>query len=231
MIRRVGGAVRLFLAVQRSAGFINVYIGLSAVTILFTRFFLPPAWWPIVVPAVLLGEYGTMGVFMVGGLHFLALNERSTEALSVTPLRLGERIVAMVLAPALVATLSGTVVFGGVLGMDARLLLLIAPLLGTALLAGATGLVVSSRYVEFTTFLISAIPVVTLFSLPMLPYFELVPRYSFAWLPWDAALFSFQNLTRPSPDLVTYAMLLIQIFLFAVGGIWWATRLHARAMV
>ena len=95
--------------------------------------------------------------------------ERSKRRESVAPQSLrSDFVVATVLAATLVAMTAGVLFFVGLLGVDVRLLLLIAPLFATTVLAGSVGLIVSSRYPEFTRFIIGSIPVVALFSLPLL---------------------------------------------------------------
>ena len=131
------------------------------------------------------------------------------------------------LAATLVAMTAGVLFFVGLLGADVRLLWLTAPLFATTVLAGSVGLIVSSRYPEFTRFIIGSIPVVALFSVPLLSYFELVPRYTFAWLPWDAALFSFANIVGPDTHLGTYLVLVCQLFVFAALALSWAVRAEA----
>ena len=227
-VRRVKSAVRLLLAVQRRSGFLHVYLGLAVLTILFFRFAIPDAWYAFAVPAVLLGEYGTMGVFMTGAHRYLERIEGSNVALIVTPLETGEHTAAMILAPALVATAAGTLVYVGVLGIDYRALLLLPPLFLTAFLAGIAGIILSSRYREFTRFLMSSIPVVTIFSLPYLSFFGVTPRWSFAWLPWDASLFSFGNLSRPEPVGWLYGLLVAELLVFAIAGFIWAERTFRR---
>ena len=226
MIRRVSRAVWLFLRVQYRSGFVHVYLAVTLFTVVIVRGLLPVAWREVIVPILLLTEYGVIGVYMVGAQSYLARNEKSTEALAVTPLRHTERVVATVLAATLVAMSAGVLLFVGLLGADVRLLLLIAPLFATTVLAGSVGLIVSSRYPEFTRFIIGSIPVVTLFSLPLLSYFELVPRYTFAWLPWDAALFSFANIVGPETHLVSYVVLECQLIVFATLGLLWAVRVE-----
>ena len=227
MTGRVSSAVWLFLVVQYRSGFIHVYLAVTLFTVVIVRGLLPEAWREVIVPVLLLTEYGAIGVYMVGAQIYLARNEKSIEALSVTPLRLTERVVATVLAATLVAMTAGVLFFVGLLGVDVRLLLLIAPLFATTVLAGSVGLIVSSRYPEFTRFIIGSIPVVALFSLPLLSYFELVPRYTFAWLPWDAALFSFANIVGPDTHLVTYVVLACQLLVFGALGLFWAVRAEA----
>ena len=227
MMGRVSSAVWLFLVVQYRSGFIHVYLAVTLFTVVIVRGLVPERWTEVIVPVLLLTEYGAIGVYMVGAQTYLARNERSTEALLVTPLRQIERVVATVLAATLVAMTAGVLFFVGVLGADVRLLLLTAPLFATTVLAGSVGLIVSSRYPEFTRFIIGSIPVVALFSLPLLSYFELVPRYTFAWLPWDAALFSFANIVGPDTHLGTYLVLVCQLFVFAALALSWAVRAEA----
>ncbi len=226
---RVFSAVWLFLLVQYRSGFIHVYVAVTLFTVVIVRGLLPEAWREVIVPVLLLTEYGAIGVYMVAAQNYLARNERSTEALSVTPLRHTERVVAMVLAATLVAMSAGVVFFIGRVGADVRLLFLLAPLFASTVLAGSVGLIVASRYPEFTRFIIGSIPVVALFSLPLLSYFELVPRYTFAWLPWDAALFSFSNIVGPDTHLATYVVLACQLLVCAGLGLYWAVRVEASA--
>jgi hypothetical protein len=222
--RRVALAVRLLLTVQARSGFLHVYFGVAVATILLYRFWIPAGWYPYAVPAVLLGEYSTMGIFMTGAHRYLERIEGSNVALVVTPLTPAEHAAAMILAPALVATVAGTAVQAGVLGFDVRALLLVPPLFLTALVAGMTGIVLSSRCREFTAFIVASVPVVTLSSLPYLSFFGATPRWSFVWLPWDASLFSFGNLARPAPVLWVWGLLVAVLALFAIPGSLWAAR-------
>ena len=74
-----------------------------------------------------------------------------------------------------------------------------------------------------------SIPAVTLFSLPLLSYFEFVPRYTFRWLPWDAALFSYAGIVASEMRPWSYAVMSLQLFLFAGIALRWAIRVEARA--
>ncbi len=224
ILKRLANAVRLLLTVQHRSGFIQIYIGVAVATVVVVRAFIPAEWVTIVVPAVMLGEYGTMGVFLVAAQRFLERNEKSTAALAVTPLENREHVVAMILAPGLVATVAGTIVFAGILGFDGRMVLLLLPLFLTTFVAGCAGLILSSYYAEFTRFIMGAIPVVTVVSLPFLSYFGFTPRLTFAWLPWDAALFSFANLVRAEPQGWLYVLLVAELVLFGAVGFVWAER-------
>jgi hypothetical protein len=229
MMNRILAGVRLFLAVQYRSGFIHVYLGVSLFTVAIVRVFLPEGWREILVPVLLLTEYGVVGVYLIAAQSYLARIENSTEALSVTPLRRGERIVAMVLAATLTAVGAALMFAIGVLGAEARVALLIAPLTASAVLAGAVGLVVASRYVEFTRFIVGSIPVSTVFALPLLSFFGLVPRYAFAWLPWDAALYAFAGIVGSDISVATYLLLSLQLLVFAALAVGWAVRVEDAA--
>ena len=90
------------------------------------------------------------------------------------------------------------------------------------------GLIVSSHYAEFTRFLLGAIPIVTIFSLPFLSYFDVTPRYTFVWLPWDAALFSFANVAGHEVHSLAYVLLSLQLAVFAALSLVWAERVFRR---
>lgn len=225
---RLKNAVRLMLLVQHRSGFLQIYFGVTIATILIVRLFLPETWWSMVVPALLLGEYGTMGVFMVAAMRFFERSEGSTAALVVTPLRAWEHVLAMILAPSVVAVVAGLAVFAGIFGVDGRLFFLFMPLFLTTVLAGSIGLIVSSHYTEFTRFLLGAIPVVTVFSLPFLSYFDVTPRYTFVWLPWDAALYSFANVVGDELRPWLYVLLSLQLAVFAAIALVWAERVFRR---
>ena len=124
---------------------------------------------------------------------------------------------------------AATVFVAGVLGLRIQLLLLLPPLFATTVLSGATGLVAASRYREFTRFILGVVPVVAVFSLPLLSLFELVPRYTFAWLPWDAALHAFREAVEPAPRPVVYGLLTAQALACAGLGLRWAVRREAPA--
>jgi fluoroquinolone transport system permease protein len=204
---RIPKALRLFLLAQWRCRFPHVYLGLALLTVLGFRLAIPEQYAESLVPAFLLAEPGTLALTLVAAQAYLERGERSVTALAVTPLRSGEYVFALVLASALVATAAGTVIQGGVVGVDLRLLLLPFPLLLTASLAGFVGLGLSAHFSEFTRFLLMGLmPVMLVIQLPFLSYFELVPRPAFVWVPSDAALFSLANLVRPDFDALRYAL-------------------------
>ena len=217
-------ALRLFLLVQWRSRFTQVYLGLALAIVVGSRLLLPEELAPLLVPAYLLGEPATLGVFLVAAHRMYERTEHSATALLVTPLGAGEYLAALAVASALVATAGGLITQGGILGADARLALLLPPLFASALLFGLVGFVVSSYVSEFTRFILASIPVIALLSLPFLAYFELTPRAATAWVPSDAALFAFENLARPAPDAARYALTLALLVLYTLVAFWISRR-------
>ena len=222
---RVGSAVRLFLLAQWRNRFPHVYLGMALLTVLAFRLAIPEKYVESLLPAFLFVEPGTLALTLVAAQAYLERGDRSVTALAVTPLRSGEYVFAMVLASALVATLAGMVIQGGVLGVDLRLVLLLPPLLLTATLAGFMGLGLSARFSEFTRFLVAGLmPAMVVIQLPYLSYFELAPRLAFVWIPSDAALFGLANLARPEPDPLHYLLYAALLLGYNVIAFRWARR-------
>jgi len=225
MTGRLPNALRLFLLAQWRCRFPHVYLGMALLTVLAFRLAIPEQYTQSLLPAFLLGEPGTLALTLVAAQAFLERGDRSVTALAVTPLRSGEYVFAMVLASALLATLAGLLIQGGVLGVDLRLVLLLPPLLLTATLAGFAGLGLSTRFSEFTGFLVGGLmPAMVLIELPYLSYFELAPRLAFAWIPSDAALFGLANLARPDPDRLQYAIYAGLLLGYNAVALRWARR-------
>jgi hypothetical protein len=232
-VERWASAVRLLLMIQYRSGFLQVYLAVALLSVAAVRLALPTAWTPMLVPALLLGEYGTLGLYLVAAQRYLEREERSTTLLAVTPLEPREQVAAMIAAPGLVATTAGAFVFAGTVGPDSRLALLLPPLFLTTFVAGCAGVILSSYVSAFTRFLFASIPVSALLHLPFLTYFGLTPRAAFVWLPWDAALFSFAGLARPGPGSPpgVYLAMLLELLVFSGVGLLWAERAYRSRVV
>jgi fluoroquinolone transport system permease protein len=198
---------------------------MALATVLAFRLAIPEQYAAWFLPAFLLGEPGTLALTLVAAQAYLERGERSVTALSVTPLRSGEYVFALVLASALVATLAGMLIQAAVIGVDLRLVWLFPMLLLTAMLAGFLGLGLSARFSEFTRFLIGGLmPAMLVIQLPYLSYFELAPRLAFVWIPSDAALFGLANLARPHPDPLNSALYAALLLGYNIVAFRWARR-------
>jgi hypothetical protein len=225
MIRRVANAVRLFLLVQWRCGFPLVYAALALATILAFRTLVPPGLRAWLLPVFLLTEPGMLGFALVAAQGYLERGSQSADALAITPLTSVELASSLACATASIAAVAGVAVQAGVLGVDWRLALLAPVLFLTALLSGLAGLALSTRHAEFTRFIVNClIPGATLIQLPLLAYFELVPRLSFAWIPSDAGLFAFALLTQPQPHLPELGLYVLLLLAWAAVALRWSAR-------
>ena len=223
-------ATRLFLLTQQRARFPQIYFGVAVLTVAAFRAFLVEDTIITLLPVFLLGEPGTLGFVLVAAHVYLERNEKSVVALCVTPLKGWVYVAAVVVASAVVATGAGVVVQAGSIGFDGRLGLLVPVLFLSATLFGFIGFAIAGYFSEFTRFLLGAGPIGLLILLPLLSYFELASRWSYAWMPSDAALYGFATLVQHpsvSGDYLLYAGLLL---VYNVVAFRWAVAVYHSRM-
>jgi hypothetical protein len=112
-----------------------------------------------------------------------------------------------------------------VFGLEARWAWLLA---GTALLAALyvlLGAAVVARHSALNTFLIPSVGWVTLFSLPALPLFELVPRWLFVWHPMTPAVLLLEASNRSIPSGLLVLATLGSAIWCAAAFFWARSRL------
>ncbi len=232
MLRRVLRAARLALAVQARSRFPQIYFGVALATVLVFRFTPAAAFAEVWIPAFLLGEPGTLGIYLVAAHRYLERNERSDLALVVTPLRPLEAALGLVLATALLGTGAGLLVYVGSLGLDGAVLALALPLFLTVTLSGLLGVALAGVFSEFTRFLIGSIVPVTVYSLPFAAHFGLLPRAATLWVPSDPALGVFGALARGELGAGDWALQTAALAVWNLVGVAWIaarTKVWAEA--
>lgn len=216
MTARLLVATRLVVTVQSRAMFPQIYFGVAILAVIVFRTLMPDDLIPLVVPAFLFGEPGSLGILMVAAQRYMERGERSVVALAVTPLTSSEYVSALILGSAIVPTLATAVIQAGVLGVDRRVALVVPPLYLIAVVSGSLGLMLSTVFTEFTRFILGSIPVITVYSLPLLSFFGVAPVWAFKWIPSDSVLVIFGMLARGEFDALTYTGSLGLLSLFAV---------------
>jgi len=219
ILRRSILAARLVLAVQTRAYFPHVYLVIAVLTVVALRFVIPAEAAFVLLPVFLVSEQGVVAMVLVAAHIYLERNEGSAAALAVTPLRSSEYLAALVLGSSVFACVCGAVIWAGVVGLDLRVVLLIPPLLLLSVLSGLVGVALTSRFGEFTSFLMGgAMTGAMILSLPFLSYFAVTPRWSFAWLPSDWALNAFAALLPPEPSLARWCVYSVVLGLFCLAA-------------
>lgn len=123
------------------------------------------------LPAIIVNNLIVNGFFFLSGLVLLEKGEGSLEAQIVTPLRSSEYLAAKVGTLTLLSLVENLLICIAVIGIGFQSVwLVIGIVLGTAVYALA-GFIVVARYDALNSFLLPAMAVVFLLSLPLLPYF------------------------------------------------------------
>jgi hypothetical protein len=218
MFRRSILAARLVLAVQTRAYFPHIYLAIAVLTVAALRFVIPEEAAFVLLPIFLVSEQGVVAMVLVAAHIYLERNEGSAAALAVTPLRSSEYLIALVFGSSVFACVSGAVIWAGVVGLDMRVALLMPPLLLLSVFSGLVGVGLTSRFGEFTSFLMGAMTGTMILSLPFLSYLAVTPRWSFAWLPSDWALNAFAALLPPEPSLARWCVYSVVLGLFCLAA-------------
>ncbi len=188
---RLRSAARLVARVQWRSRFPHLYFAAAAVGVVALRLAIPTELLPRFAPALLLGEITGIAPVLAAANVFLARGEGSSEALAVSPLRPGEYVLALVGVTAALATASGVLLYGGLLGLGSGFWLALPSMFLCGALCGALGVGLSTAFDEFTRFLLGAVPLIVLLGVPMLAGFGLVPWAAVAWLPTTPAMLGF----------------------------------------
>jgi hypothetical protein len=213
--RRLRVAIRLIMTVQWRAKFPHVYLGLAVFTIVVFRTLVPQDLIPIGLPLFLFGEPGSLGIFMVAAQWYLEKGEGSTMALSVTPLTSRQYVIGLILGSAITPTVAAALVQAGVQGVDARVLLVIPPLFVTAIISGCIGLMLTTVFPDFTRYIVGSIAPTVLYSIPLLSFVGMAPRWAFRWIPSDAALSIFGSLSQMNMHVTSYVGNMVVLVGFA----------------
>jgi fluoroquinolone transport system permease protein len=140
-----------------------------------------------VVPMFVLANLQITAFYFAAALLLLERTQGVVAALVTSPLRPSEYVAIKVVTLTLLGTAEQIAIVALVFGPDARWWWL---LLGTALASTVyvcVGLAVAARHTAINTFLIPSIGWITALSLPLLGFYNLLPRWTLAWHPLSRA--------------------------------------------
>lgn len=192
---RLLASVRLDVTIQWRNRFYMIGVGLSLLLALGISQFFPADALGTVLPLLFLFAVGGTALLYVAGLVIFEKDERTLEAVIVTPLSVPEYMVAKIVSLALLALVESVVVVLLTAGLDGYQPL---PLLLGVLLLGPmltlVGFVLIVRYSSITDFLIPVLVVALVLQLPFLYFLEistsplwlLIPTAAPTMLMWGA---------------------------------------------
>lgn len=221
---RIANALQLDLLTQLRYYFLPIYMVLALAYAGTIRLTPLSEFIDLLLPLFLFSEPGLLGFYLAAGQLYFERNEKSLTAISVTPLRSEEYLLARAASNGLIATLAGVVLFGLVTLEPVKALLLVPPLFLTATLFSLFGLTFSAYFEDFIAFVFASSLAQIPLALPYLAYFDLMPVWVFAWVPSHPSLFSFANIVSEQTDIFLYFLYLAELIAFNALVFRWSRR-------
>lgn len=228
-MKRLASALKQDLRLQYRHGFYHIYAIISVVYIIVLRY-SPAAVRDLLLIMLIFSDPGMLGFYFIAAIVLFEKDARSLQAISVTPLRPSEYLLAKAISLSTLAVLASTVVAGATWGLIPRLLLLV-PVVG---LCGALvvfgGFAFVARHNTFSLFLLQSVPALLVLGIPILGLVGLVHSPLFYLLPSYAALLAIKGVfLHESPILLTAHTALLAGWAYAFYHL--ALRAHAKHIV
>jgi fluoroquinolone transport system permease protein len=144
----------------------------------------PAAW----VPPILVINLQITTFFFVAGLLLLERDEGTLGALAVSPITAGGYLAAKMVSLTLLGVAETAAVIGIAFGFAGSWPLVLAGALAIGVIYTGVGAAVATRYDSVNALLLPASAFVTLLLLPLLPHFDLAPRWPFLVHPMEPPL-------------------------------------------
>lgn len=229
-LRRLRVALRheALLAVRYRIVHTAVAVAIALVGVLAA---LPAASAPVVVPLLLFMEAATIGLFLVAGLAHYERDERTAQALEVTPLQAGERLavrVGLLTALALVVGLTVTVAAATLPGRLAAAPSLPGVVLGLSavtVIVLLTGALVAVHVPSITSYIVAVQLALVPLALPILPYLGFAESPLWWALPSHGALVVLGGAVAGPGPSAGQALAAVAVAAVWGGALSW---LHAR---
>lgn len=183
-MKRLASAVKHDLRLQFRHGFYHIYAIISALYIVVLRL-SPQAVRDLLLPILIFSDPGMLGFYFIAALVLFENDARSLQAVSVTPLRPSEYLLAKAISLSTLAVVASSVVAGLGWAMTPRLVLIIPVVGACGALVVFAGFAFVVRHNTFSMFLLQSIPVLVLLGVPLLgilglaqsPLYYLFPSY------------------------------------------------------
>ncbi len=195
MTARLLSTMRLDATIQWRNRFYIIGVGLSLLLALGLAQFLQPEMVNAVLPMLFLFAIGGTTMLYVAGLLIFEKDERTLEAVIVSPMRVSEYMLSKIVTLTLLATLESLIVVVLTQGLDGfNPGLLLAGIILMGVMLTLTGIIMIVRYDSITDFLIPVVTVSLVLQLPAL-YFTgisdsvlwlIVPTSAPVMLMWAA---------------------------------------------
>lgn len=206
-MKRLIAAIRNDMVLQYRFRFYHVYL---IVIVLFAAAlrFMPEQVRDLLLPVLAFSDPSVLVFFVVAAQVLFEKDARSLQAVSITPLRPGEYLLAKAISLAALAVLASLLLAVLTKGSDFNLLLLIAGSGLGAITFVLIGFILVARHHSFTRFMPESMLAIVLFTIPALGYLQVWTTWAYGLLPAWPVLQLVASAFADSPD---YLMSLISV--------------------
>lgn len=226
---RILKALKYDILFQFRHGF---YFAYGVVTLLYIIFLnnLPMETREYIIPIIIFTDTGALGFFFLGGMVLLEKDQKSLEALFVTPMRISEYLVTRVLSLLLLSVSTSIIILLTSYGFSANIFMFLIGTVLTSILFTLLGFPWVARAKSVNIYLLGAVLVMWPFILPLLDYLNIVKTPLFMALPTTGSL----NLLQGSFNTLDPMMLVYSIGILAVWigiAFVWAKKWFAKYII
>lgn len=132
---------------------------------------------------IIFNDPALLGFLFVGVMVLFERNENTLQALAVTPMKLSNYLLSKSIALTVISIACCLLMAWAAVGWNFAVLQYIAATVFTTLIFGFIGFIVVAGQKSFNTYMLRAVGVIILLSLPFLGYFEIAARWLFYLFP------------------------------------------------
>lgn len=173
---------------------------------------------------IMMNDPALLGVLFVGVMVLFEKDERTLQALSVTPIRWSHYLWSKTLALTVIGLLCCYVMVLAGYGWDFHWGHFTAATVLTTVIFSLIGFIVVAGEARFNTYMMKAVVVIVLLTLPFLGYFEIVPNIWFVTLPTYYALLLYNLAFGVAQDWSTFIVGYVGCLIWTVFLYGWALK-------
>lgn len=214
---RLRSAIRYEVVLLFRHYFFHVYAIVSLFYIVVLRF-IPVDIRVAILPALLFSDPGMLGFFFIAAIVLFEKDARSTQAISVSPLRPREYLLSKAVALAMLSLSASLAVAVATVGLGFSFGSLILSITLCGMVFALVGFCLVARHKTFSTFLLEAMMATLLINLPFLDLLGILESPFFYVLPSHPAIRAVVAAMAGKLAILDVSLLVLWVFiLLAIG--------------
>lgn len=230
MIRLVS-TIRGDARLQARNGFYYASAFVAAVSILvLSQLRLSQETLALILPAIILQNLFINTFYFIAGLILLEKGEGTLESLIVSPLRKEEYLASKLVTLTLLSIFESLIIVIAVFGFDFNLPLLIVSFVLQGVFYALLGFILIVRYESINTFLLPAVLITVVLSIPLLDYFGIWQSRLVYLHPFQASLVLLKAAFQPVQNWqIVYGIIYLLLWIGLAYG--WSRRVFYRFVI